>query len=433
MKLIKAEKIETNKYQLEIAIEAEEFEAAVEKAYRKAVKNIVMPGFRKGKAPRKVVEKAYGEGVFYEDAINDLYPTAYNDAVKEAGIKPVDRAEVEMSDVDKNGFTFTATVTVQPEVAVKDYKGINAVKYMAEVTDKEVDAELQQLRERAGRIVPVEGRVSQMGDTAVIDFEGFCDGVAFEGGKAENFPLQLGSGQFIPGFEEQVAGREIGQEFDVEVTFPENYGEESLAGKPALFKCKLNELKTKELPDLDDELAKDMSDFSTLDELKADIKTKLQERKDKNAQDDVENRLIDAVIANMEAEVPECMYEHRIDQSVREFEYRLQSQGLNLNDYLKYTGSDLETFRKTFAAQAEKQVKIRLALEKIVELEGIQATEEEIEAEYAKLAENYGMKVEQVKKAVSPEEVGEDLAVNKAIDLVRDSAVITEGPAPAQE
>lgn len=432
MKLMKAEKTGTNQYQLEIAVGAEEFEAACIKAYQKNIKRINVPGFRKGKAPRKIVEKMYGEGVFYEDAINSLYPAAYTQAVEEAGIIPVDRPEVDMSEVDKNGFTFKATVTVKPEVAVKDYKGIHAVKYIPEVGDEEVKAELARIQERAGRIITVEDRPAQLGDTAVIDFEGFCDGAAFEGGKGEKFPLQLGSGQFIPGFEDQVVGKTIGEEFDVNVTFPEEYGEQGLAGKAATFRCKLHEIKSKELPELDDELAKDMSEFSTLEELKADIKQKALERKQRAAQDDVENRLIDSIIENMEAEIPQCMFEQRIDQSVREFDYRLQSQGLNLDSYLKYTNSDMETMRKTFAAQAEKQVKIRLALEKIVELEGLTASEAEIEEEFEKLAKNYNMKAEDVKKALSAKDVALDLAVNKAIDLVRESAVITEEAAPAE-
>lgn len=431
MKLVKAEKIETNQYQLEIAIGAEEFEAAIAKTYRKNVKQINMPGFRRGKAPRKMIEKVYGEGVFYEDAINEIYPSAYSDAIDEAKIEPVDKAEIEMSEVTKDGFSFTATVTVKPEITVKNYKGIEAVKYIAEVTDAEINAELTKMRERAGRIVPIEDRAALDGDTAVINFEGFCDGIAFEGGKGENYPLQLGSGQFIPGFEEQVLGKNIGDTFDVEVTFPEEYNETSLAGKPAIFKCSLNELKAKELPELDDELAKDMSEFSTLEELKADIKAKAQTRKDKEAQDDVENRLIDTVIENMEAEIPQCMFDHKVDQSIKEFDYRLQSQGLNLDSYIQYTGSDMETFRKTFAVQADKQVKIRLALEKIVELENIVVAEEDINAEFESMAQNYGMKVEEVKKAVTAEDISKDLAVNKAIDLVRDSAVITNETASA--
>lgn len=435
MKLVKTEKIETNRYKLEISIGAEEFEAAVQKAYLKSKNKIALPGFRKGKAPRKMLEKYYGESVFYEEAINDLYPEAYNAAVEEAKLEPVDRASIDMSDVDKNGFTFTAEVTVKPEVSVKEYKGIHAVKYIQKATDEEIDADVERRRKQMGRLVTVEDRAAMAGDTATIDFEGFNDGVAFEGGKGESFPLQLGSGQFIPGFEEQVVGKQVGDEFEVNVTFPETYGEQSLAGKPALFKCKLNELKTMELPELDDELAKDMSEFSTLAEFKDDIRAKLQERKDKEAQDTVENALIDVVIDGMEAEIPACMFESRIDQSVKEFEYRLRSQGLNLESYLQYTNMELESFRKTFAEQAEKQVRIRLALEKIVELEGIQISDEDVNAEFEKLAVSYDMKVEDVKRALSAKEIAADLAVNKAIDIVRDSAVITEenGPAPQED
>ena len=433
MKLVKTEKIETNRYKLFVEVGAEEFEAAVQKTYLKSRNKIALPGFRKGKAPRKMIEKYYGEGVFYEEAINDLYPQAYGQAIEEAKLEPVDRASIDMSEVDKNGFSFTAIVTVKPEVSVKDYKGIHAVKYIQSVSDEEVEEELERRRKQLGRLVTVEGRAAQTGDTANIDFEGFQDGVAFDGGKGQGFPLQLGSGHFIPGFEEQVVGKNVGEEFEVNVTFPEAYGEQSLAGKPAVFKCKLNELKAMELPDLDDELAKDMSDFTTLSELRDDIRKKLQERKDKEAQDIVENVLIDEVIAKMEAEVPECMFESRIDQSVKEFEYRLRSQGLNLESYLQYTNMELESFRKTFAEQAEKQVKIRLALEKVVELEGIKVSDEEVEAEYAKLAETYDMGIDDVKKALNAKDIASDISVNKAIDLVRDTAVITEEAAPAEQ
>ena len=427
MGLVSANKVETNKYELSIQIDAAAFEAAVEKAYRKSVKKISVPGFRPGKAPRKIVEKMYGEGVFYEDAINDLYPSVLSEAVEEAKLELVDRPEVEVTKVDKaEGVALKAVCIVKPEVEISDYKGIKAEKTVKTVSDEDLDGELKKMADRNARVVSVEGRAAENGDITVIDFEGFVDDKAFEGGKAEGFELTLGSGQFIPGFEEQIVGHNTDDEFDVNVEFPKEYQAEELAGKPAVFKVKLHEIKTRELPAIDDEFAKDVSEFDTLEELKADISKKLQEQYDKAADTEVENQLIDAVIANMKAEIPEIMYENRVDESVREFEYRLQSQGMNLDLYLQYTGMELDSFRKTFREQAEKQVKIRLALEKIVELENIEPTAEEIEAEYNKMAENYKLEVEKVKSFVPEKDLAKDLAVNKAIDLIKESAVLSD-------
>ena len=426
MKLNSSNKVDTNQYELEIELSAQEFEDAVEKAYRKAVKNITIPGFRKGKAPRKMIERVYGEEVFYEDAINAVYPEAYTKAVEEAGIEPVDAADVEVVKIGKEGFVFKAKVTVMPEVTVENYKGIKATKHVREVTDEMVNAELDKMRERGGRLVTVEGRAAERGDVATIDFEGFLDGTAFEGGKGEKFPLELGSGQFIPGFEDQVVGHQVGESFDIDVTFPEDYQAEELKGKAVVFKVTLHELQKKELPALDDEFAKDISEFDTLDELKADIKSKLQERLDTLAQENLENELVDAVIAGMTVELPQCMIERQIDEDVREFDMRLQQQGLKLDDYLKYTGSDREAFRKGFEEGATKKVKIRLALDKIVELEKLEATEEEIAAEFQKMADTYKMKVEEIKKFISEKDVARGLVNNKAIDLVRSSAEVTE-------
>lgn len=411
---------------LEIAVPAEQFKAAVDKAYKKNAPKITVPGFRKGKAPRAMIEKMYGEGMFYEDAINEIYPEAYSAAVDEAGIEPVDRADIEVLEIGKDGFTFKATVTVKPEVSISDYKGVAAEKVVSAATDEEVAAELGRLQERNGRIVDVEGRPAQQGDNAIIDFEGFLDGEAFEGGKGEKHSLTLGSGQFIPGFEEQVMGKNIGDSFDVNVTFPEEYHAAELAGKPVVFKVTLHELKTRELPELDDEFAKDVSEFDTLDEFKADMKAKLQERHDQQAADMLENSLMDAIITKLEANIPQVMIENRIDDMVRDFEYRLQSQGLNLQTYLQYTGMELESFRKTFAEQGERQVKVRLALEKIAELEALAVTDEELEAEYTRLAGVYNIEADKVKGFLPASELSKDLLSNKAIDLVRDSAVITE-------
>ena len=426
MSLVENKNVETNKFELTVKVDADKFEPAIERAYRKNVKKIDVQGFRRGKAPRKVIEKIYGEGVFFEDAINELYPAALQEAVEEAGLDLVARPQVEITDAGKDGFTFTALCVVRPEVAVKDYKGIAVEKEIVPVTDEDIDAKLKGMQEKNGRMVDIEDRPAQNGDTVVFDFDGYVDGVAFDGGKAERFDLVLGSGQFIPGFEDQIVGKSIGEEFDVNVSFPEDYHAEELKGKPAVFKCKLHEIKEKELPALDDEFAKDASEFDTLDELKADLRKKAEEANEKSASDAVENKLIDTVIENMEAEVPEEMIEARIDDMIRDFEYRLQSQGLNLETYLQYTGMDKNSFRFTFKVQAEKQVKIRLALEKIVEVENITVDDEAVEAEYAKLADAYKMEVEKIKSFVPAEEFVKDLAVNKAIDLIKDTAVITE-------
>ncbi len=423
MSLTATNKIENNKYELTVHIDAEAFEKALEKAYKKNIKKINVPGFRQGKAPRKMVEKLYGEGVFFEDAINDLYPDALANAIEEAGLEIVARPEVDMKEADKvNGITFTAVCVVKPEVAVKDYKGITVEKTVKEVTDEDVANRLAAMQNRNARQIVVEDRASANGDTLVFDFEGFVDGVAFDGGKAEKYTLELGSGQFIPGFEPQLENRNVGDEFDVNVTFPEEYHAEELKGKEAVFKCKVHEIKAKEIPALDDEFAKDVSEFDTLDELKADIRAKMAEQNEKEAATEVENKLIDKVIENMEADIPNEMYEAAIDDMVRDFDYRLQSQGMNLDTYMKYTGMELSSFRLTFEEQAKKRVQIRLALEKIVELENITVADEDIEAEYNKLADMYRMDVAQVKQFVPAEELSKDIAVNKAVDLVKENA-----------
>lgn len=425
MSLTANNKLDTNKYELTIHIDAESFEKALEKAYKKNIKKINVPGFRRGKAPRKMVEKLYGEGVFFEDAINDIYPAALSEAIAEAKLEIVARPEVEMKEADKkNGVTFTAVCIVKPEVAVKDYKGIEVEKTVKEVADENVENRLKAMQDRNARQIEVEDRPSQNGDTLVFDFEGSVDGVPFDGGKAEKYSLELGSGQFIPGFEPQLENRNIGDEFDVNVTFPEDYHAEELKGKEAVFKCKVHEIKAKEVPALDDEFAKDVSEFDTLDELRADIRKKMEEQNEKEASTEVENKLIDKVIENMEAEIPNEMYESAIDDMIRDFDYRLQSQGMNLDTYMKYTGMELTSFRQTFEEQAKKRVQIRLALEKIVELENIEVSGEDVEAEYKKLADMYQMEADQVKQFVSAEELSKDIAVNKAVDLVKENAVI---------
>ncbi|WP_296626661.1 trigger factor [uncultured Negativibacillus sp.] len=427
MSLTSVNKLEHNTVELMINVSEEQFQDALNKAYKKKVKSIALPGFRKGKAPKAMIEKMYGKEFFYDDAINMVYPSAYEAAVAEANIEPVDRANVSDLTVEQGkGFSFKATVTVKPDVTVKNYKGIKAEKNIESIMAADVKAELERMRERNARMTTIDSRAAKNGDTAVIDFEGFKEGVAFEGGKGENFPLVLGSGQFIPGFEEQVVGHNTGDEFDVNVTFPEDYHAEDLKGQPVVFKVKLNTIQEKELPALDDEFAKDVSEFDTLDELKKDVKERLQKEADKKAQVDMENSLITTVIENMEGEIPECMFENKINEMVNDFTYRLQSQGMNLDLYLHYTGSTMESFRETFKESAERQVKIRLALEKIAEVENLTATPEDIEAEYEKIAKNYGIDAQKVKGVLPEKEVIKDVTVNKAIDLVRDSADVTE-------
>lgn len=413
--------------ELEITVSKEEFGAAVNAAFKKNAKKIQVPGFRRGKAPRKMIEKLYGEGVFYEEAVNNTYPAAYEAAVAEKELDIVGRASIDIDgEVTADGYTFKATVAVKPEVELNDYKGLEAEKSIHEVTEDEINQEIERLRDQAGRMVSVEDRVSQDGDTAVIDFEGFVDDVPFAGGKGEDYPLVLGSNKFIPGFEEQVVGKKLDEEFDVKVTFPENYHAEELKGKPALFKCKLKELRCKELPALDDEFAKDVSEFETLAELREDVKKKLQEKNDEEAQNNVENSLMETVCGNMKVDIPRCMFDERIDEMVREFELRLRSQGMDLPTYLKYAGMELDAFRKTYEASAQEQVRTKLALQKIVELEKIEPTEEDVEKQYEELSHSYGMDVAKVKQLLSVETLKENIAMGKALDLVRDSAVVKE-------
>lgn len=424
MSLVSKNNVATNKFELEVHVPADEFEAACQNAYLRRVKKIEVPGFRKGKAPRKTIEKLYGEGIFFEDAINAVYPGALEAAVEEAGLELVARPTVDVTDVSKeDGFKFKATCIVKPEVTVKDYKGIKASKEVKEVTDEDIDKEIDRLRNRNARTISVSDRAAQNDDIVVIDFDGSVDGVPFDGGKAEKFELTLGSGQFIPGFEDQIVGHNVGDEFDVNVKFPEDYHAEELKGKDSVFKVKIHEINAKELPEADDEFAKDVSEFDTLAEMKEDIKKKMAEQNEKTATTEFENKLIDEVIANMEGEIPEEMYESRIDEMVRDFDYRLRSQGMDLNVYLQYTGMDMDAFRLTFKEQAEKQVKIRLALEKVVQLENIGATDEDLEKEYQRIAEAYDMELDKVKGMIPADELKADVAVNKAIDLIKDSAV----------
>ncbi|HBJ25283.1 MAG TPA: trigger factor [Ruminococcaceae bacterium] len=424
MEIISQNNTATNTTAIEFAFSAEEFENAIAAAYNKRKKNISVPGFRKGKAPRKVIEAQYGEGVFFEDAVNSLYNQNIAAVVEKSGLDVVDVENTEVVDVNKEtGVKFKADLITKPVVEISDYKGLEVKKTTKNVDDAAVDAEIEKVRNRNARSISVEDRAAQNGDTAVIDFEGFLDGVAFEGGKGEKFPLELGSGSFIPGFEDQIVGKSIGEEFDVNVTFPEHYQAENLAGKPAVFKCKLHELKGKELPDVDDEFVKDVSEFDTLDEYKADIKSKLEKAAADEASTNLDNALVDAVISKMTAEVPQVMYQRRIDDIVREWSARNR---IRVEDYLKYTGATMDQFRANFTEVAKRQVDLRLALEKIAELENITVSDEDLEKEYADMAEQYKMDVEKVKAAVPAEAVKNDLRIEKALDLVRDSAKIEE-------
>ncbi len=421
-------KKETNRYELVITVDAETFADAIKKAYQQNGKKINVPGFRKGKAPMSIIEKYYGESVFFEDALNIIYPDAVQSAIDESKLQFVDdKIDFDLVSIDKEkGIEFKVVITVMPEVEIDGYKGLTAEKVKTVVTDEEIDAEVARVADRNSRMITVEDRAAAKDDTAVIDFEGFVDDKAFEGGKGESYSLILGSNSFIPGFEDQIIGHNVGDEFDVNVTFPEDYHAEELKGKPAVFKVKVNELKVKELPVIDDEFAKDVSEFDTLADYKADLKAKAIERKDKQADSDVESQLVEQLIGLVKAEIPQALIERRAEQSVEEFAYRLQSQGMDMKTYLKYMGGSIEDFKNTFLPQAENQVKIRLALEKIVELEKIEATEEDLNAEFEKMAKDYGMEVDKVKAAVPATELAKDLTVQKAMELVKANAVITE-------
>ena len=428
MSLKETKKLETNRYSLEITVDGEKFREAIKQAYKKNSKKISVPGFRKGKAPLHMIETYYGVEVFYEDALNLLYNDLVEDAIKESGLKTIDdKMDFELVSISKeDGVDFKISVTTYPEIEIGKYKGLKATKPAVDVKASEVTAELKQMAERNSRMVSVEDRAAKKGDTVVIDYEGFVDGKAFDGGKAEAQSLELGSNTFIPGFEDQIIGKNIGDKFDINVKFPNDYGAKELAGKDATFKINLHEIKIKELPEIDDEFAKDVSEFDTLKDLKADIKKKALERKQHAADETLENDLVQQIVDSIKGEIPEAMFESRLNSSVEEFAYRLQSQGMNLDLYLKYTNSTLEDFKQTFRPQAEMQVKYRLALEKIVELEGITADEKAINEKYEELAKTYGVEVDRVKTAIPQSELEKDIAVAKAIDFVKENAVVTE-------
>lgn len=413
-----------NQVELEFTIEKEAFDKAVDAAYRKNVGKMNVPGFRKGKAPKAIIEKMYGKGVFYDDALNALIPDAFEAALDEAGEKPVGQPEFDIVSLEGD-VVIKAAFPVKPEVTVKNYKGYAVERTVAPTTDEEVDAEIAQVRSRNSRTVDITDRPAADGDIAVIDYEGFVEGKPFEGGKGEKHNLTLGSGQFIPGFEAQIVGHNPGDEFDVVVTFPEDYHAKELAGKEATFKTVLHEIKFNELPALDDDFAKDVSEFDTFDEYKADVKAKITDRHVKAADAEVEEKLIDALIDNLEADIPEAMFVNETENQLRDYDNRLRMQGLDLGTYLKYTGLDLDKMREQFRPRAERQVKTRLALEKIAELENLTVTDEDTEAEIKKIADMYGLETDKVKEQVSPDMLAEDIKVGKAVDIVKANAVIT--------
>ena len=430
MNVKSVEKLEKSQVAVTVEVTAEEFEAAVQKAYLKMRNKISVPGFRPGKAPRKMIEKLYGEGVFYSDAVDAALPDAYTQAIGSSGLDVVGYPEVEIVDdqIGKDGFTFKATVAVYPEVELGQYKGVSAVKEEAKVTADDVKERLNQMAEREARLVSVDRKVKK-GDTAVIDFEGFDNGVAFEGGKGENHELEIGSGSFVPGFEDQIIGMKAGEEKDIDITFPENYTPE-LAGKPVVFHVKVNEVKVKEVPAIDDEFAKDVSEFDTLKDLKADIKKKMTAERTEAAQRAFEDVLMAKVAEGVEADIPQEMVELQAERMMEQFKQQLASQGIPFDQYLQMTGTTEADFRKQADGPAAEQVKMDLAVEAIIKAEGLEASDEDVENEMKSVAEKYGMDLDTVKKYLRPEDVKEQVIREKVVKLVADNAVAV---APAEE
>ena len=430
MSLKSSTKTDVNTTELVISIDADAFEAAVEKEYQRQKKNIQIKGFRKGKVTRKLAEKEFGEGAFYEGAINSLLGPEIDAAVKETGLVLVDRPNVEVTSIDKaQGVELKAVCVTKPEIEITDYKGIKAPKEVKEITDADIDNQIDVIRKKNARIVSVDDRAAQLNDEVIIDFEGFFGDEAFEGGKGEDHPLKLGSGQFIPGFEDQIVGHNIGDEFDVTVTFPENYQMSDYAGKEAVFKCKLKAISYEELPEINDDLIKDATEFDTVDEYRADIKSKLEEAAVQQADSAFENAVMNALIEKVDAPIPNCMFEQRIDALMRSFEQQLRQQGMDLKLYFQYTGMDADSFRDTYRDRAVNEVKLRLGLEKIAEVENLEPTEEEINNGLADVAAANNMDVETVKRFIPMEDYIEDLRVQKAVDLVKENAAVDNTPA----
>ncbi len=418
--------IEKNRSEFKITIEKPAFDAEVLKAYKRNVGKFNIPGFRKGKAPKAIIEKMYGSAVFYDDAIDALLPSLYETAITELKLDVVSRPELDVEKIDDEGVVIVAKVWTKPTAIVTGYKGLEVEKQATVVTDEDITKEIDQARRSNSRMLQITDRAAENGDIAVIDFEGFADGKAFEGGKAEKYNLTLGSGSFIPGFEEQIVGKNIGDKFDINVTFPEDYGQKDLAGKPVVFKIVLHELKKNEIPELDDEFVKEVSEkCNTVDEYKEEIKAKITERKDKANERAMEEKLIDALLTVTEVDIPAAMIESEVDAEVRDYAYRLQSQGGSLEMYYQYTGMDEKGLRDSIRPGAERQVKTRLALEAIVKTENITPTDEEIEEEYRKIASGYTVEIDQVKASIPVESLSEDIVLRKAVDLVKENAKIT--------
>lgn len=426
MKLLNVKDIATNQKEIEFSIDRAAFDAEVNNVFKKNASKFNVPGFRRGKAPKAFIEKMYGEGVFYEDALNNLLPKEYEAVLAETKLDTVSRPEIDVKSLDENGVVITAKVYVRPQLTVTEYKGLKATRKAVSIEDEAVDAEIEKVRERNARVLEISDRPAKNGDEVVFDFDGYVDGKPFDGGKAEKYSLKLGSGQFIPGFEEQIEGKSIGEEFDVNVTFPNEYHASELAAKPAVFKCKLHEIKESQLPELDDEFAKDVSEFDTFAEYKASIKAKMEESANKAADAEVDEQLMNELIAKTEGEIPEIMFENEIDAAIRDYEMRLRYSGLDLNTFLSYTGKNMEQLREDFRPQAEKQVRSRLALEAIARAENLEATEEDIATEFTKIAEAYGIDVEKAKESIPAESIKEDVLVGKAALLIRDNAAITK-------
>ncbi|MBQ0125649.1 MAG: trigger factor [Clostridiales bacterium] len=416
--------IAKNQKELKIKVDKATFDAEVDKAFKKNIGNINIPGFRKGKAPRSIVEKMYGKGVFYEDALNALLPDVYEKALDESKLEVVSRPEFDVESMDDTGVVLTAKVFVKPEITVSEYKGLKAERDEVKITDEAVNTEIDRVRERNARSIDITDRAAKSGDEVVFDFDGYCDGKQFDGGKAEKYNLKLGSGSFIPGFEDQVIGKNIGENFDVDVTFPEDYQEKSLAGKAATFKCLIHEIKETELPELNDEFVKDVSEFDTVDEYKADVLARLQSSAEKAADQKLDEALMDKLAENIEGEIPECMFENEVENCISDYENRLRYQGLSLDMFMKYTGQTMDGLKQQSRPQAEKQVKTRLALEYVAKTEKLEATAEDIEEEYKKIAEGYGIEVDKVKEAIKEDAIKSDVVVGKAVLFVRDNASV---------
>lgn len=425
MSLKSSTKTDVNTTELVLTIDAETFEAAVEQEYQRQKKNIQIKGFRKGKVSRKLAEKEFGEGAFYEGAVNALIGPEIDAAVRETGLVLVDRPNVEVTTLDKNeGVEFKAICITKPEIEIADYKGIKAAKKVQEITEEDIDKQIEMIRKKNARIVSVDDRAAQLDDEVIIDFEGFFGDEAFEGGKGEDHPLRLGSGQFIPGFEDQIVGHNIGDEFDVVVTFPEDYQMTDYAGKEATFKTKLKAISYEELPEINDDLIKDATEFDSVEEYRKDIREKLEESAVNQAETSFENSIMNALIEKVDSPIPNCMYEQRIDALMRSFDQQLRQQGMDMNLYFQYTGMDADSFRDTYRERAESEVKLRLALEKIAELENIEVSEEEINAGLAEIAAANNMDVEMVKRFIPVGDYTTDLKVQKAVELVKENAVV---------